>query len=1358
MRVYRLVTGGVLAGLLIGLVGPPAVAAPADQPVTWVVDEGGEASALAAAQESGERVEVLDERTETGQLFANPDGTFTLQEAVTPVRVRRGDRWVPVDTTLVAGPDGTVAPAAVPVPVAFSGGGEAPLVRLGSDGEQLSLSWPDPLPVPVLAGDTATYPEVLPDVDLQLAATAQGFSEVLVVKTRAAAASPALAKIRFDLETTGVTLQEAEGGALVAMDGAGETVFQSPAPQMWDSPAGPARTAAQAGANQSVGSYQLDAGALTVVPDQRLLTDPGVSFPLHIDPDFSAGRTGWTKVFSGKPGQSYWNGGPDGALAKAGRCDWPGCNGIGVARSFFRFDVRRAAGRNVIAAELNIFEEHAPSCGARVVDLSYTGDVGAGTTWNNQPGGATRVASQNVAKGYNASCPAGFVGFNATAAVRAAAQAGAATSVLRLTARDEGDKFGWKRFQSNPTLVVTYNSYPDRPTGLSAEHKGCAVAPNEPYVNPLNPSDAPRGPTLRARVTDPDGGLVRAHFEWYQRGGAKLGEVTTTNATSGSTFAATVPTGTFADGAKASYRVRGFDGRDHGPWSGWCEVTLDRTRPGQPPAVSSATYPENDLGGSVGWTGGFTFSANGVSDVAGYLYDLHSSPSQYIAANRVGGTATGLVTPLDDRPHDLYVRSVDRAGNLSDLYRYHFTPARGTPPVAHWRLEGLAETEVVDSRPQRHDGTIAIGPSRWVTGRHGDAMRFDGGSGHVNTRNGPAVRTDRSFSVAAWVKLERTGDSWQVAVSQDGNRTSGFYLQYASDVRKWSFNLMRSDVDNAAPDRVVSDGLAQVGVWTHLAGSYDQAAGRLRLYVNGVQQSHVGSHTSAWTHPSGTVQLGRVKYNGGHQGYWQGAVDEVRIYDRVLSADEVSRLVATPVVEEVFLPFEEGGGGTAADVSGNFRSAQLGEGVAWEPGLLSEGAVRLAGDTAITTGRPAVRTDQGFMASALVRLDNPDGAQAAVSQDGPRSSGFTLGYWPGTKGWVFAVSTADADDPTLLKVDSSALGFLALPGEWTHLAGVYDAVAGEVRLYVNGELVGTAAGRTTANVDGALVLGRNRLAGAPAAYWYGGIDDVHLWTGVHDDEALAPFLQPVTRRPSGYDGQLNRFVTHGGEHITAAARPPAAYHLEHSLGMFAPAGAESTRMLYMCRVGGWDEFTSADPACEGQEVLGLLGRVYTQRPEDLPVLPIYRCTINGEHFDSHDPECEGRTTEGLLGYALAYTHLIRYASPSSPYDHISALHRVPADYRTEGRLGVVALGGVPGTTPLWGCQDGGDSFVSTDPACEGATVVGQRGRIWTEPPEDRPSHQLFRCRASWGDLFESADPDCEGQTVVGPVGYLVTRL
>jgi hypothetical protein len=154
------------------------------------------------AAQTGVRVEVTSLRTETEDVYANPNGSFTMVQRVLPVRVRQGSSWVPVDTTLRKLPDGSVRPAATTVPVAFSGGGATPIARVSVRGTDFSLGWPGVLPAPVLSGDTATYPDVLPDVDLIVTADVLGFSEVLVVKTPAAARHP-------DLRTLHLTMRSA---------------------------------------------------------------------------------------------------------------------------------------------------------------------------------------------------------------------------------------------------------------------------------------------------------------------------------------------------------------------------------------------------------------------------------------------------------------------------------------------------------------------------------------------------------------------------------------------------------------------------------------------------------------------------------------------------------------------------------------------------------------------------------------------------------------------------------------------------------------------------------------------------------------------------------------------------------------------------------------------------------------------------------------------------------------------------------------------------------------------------------------------------------------------------------------------
>ena len=133
-----------------------------------------EVTAAAYAREGGKQVEVASETTETTQVLANPDGSWTMTQYVHPVRVKQGTAWVPVDSTLVQRSDGTIGPKAAAIDLALNPGGAGssatPIVKAGADDKAVGLKWTADLPKPHLEGDTATYADVLPGVDLTVKA------------------------------------------------------------------------------------------------------------------------------------------------------------------------------------------------------------------------------------------------------------------------------------------------------------------------------------------------------------------------------------------------------------------------------------------------------------------------------------------------------------------------------------------------------------------------------------------------------------------------------------------------------------------------------------------------------------------------------------------------------------------------------------------------------------------------------------------------------------------------------------------------------------------------------------------------------------------------------------------------------------------------------------------------------------------------------------------------------------------------------------------------------------------------------------------------------------------------------------
>ncbi|MGV9289170.1 LamG-like jellyroll fold domain-containing protein [Streptomyces sp. NPDC003719] len=118
--------------------------------------------------------------------------------------------------------------------------------------------------------------------------------------------------------------------------------------------------------------------------------------------------------------------------------------------------------------------------------------------------------------------------------------------------------------------------------------------------------------------------------------------------------------------------------------------------------------------------------------------------------------------------------------------------------------------------------------------------------------------------------------------------------------------------------------------------------------------------------------------------------------------------------------------------------------------------------------------------TAWVRLGViPQHFVTAVSQDGTETSGFYLQYSSDKGRWAFA-------RPDLRVASSSA----PVAGAWTHLAGVCDSAAGELRLFVNGVQEGAVRDRILIVSEGPVVIGRGRYGRSPVDYFPGGIKDV----------------------------------------------------------------------------------------------------------------------------------------------------------------------------------------------------------------------------------------------------------------------------
>ncbi|MFF9569881.1 FG-GAP repeat domain-containing protein [Streptomyces sp. NPDC014685] len=804
---------GAVASLVLAL----AIALSLPQPMEAIAaapDEGpsasdralksvdAEAKALAQAVDTGEPVEVLPQRTEISQVFANPSGTFTQDSYATPQWTRKNHKLVDINTDLASEANGRIAAKATEIGVSFSGGGSGPLVTVARDGRSLSFGWLKELPKPAISEDTATYPEVLPGVDLKLKANNSGFSQLLVVKSAEAAANPELRSIGLSFSADGLNVTTDGDGNLAATDPAGQKVFVAPAPRMWDSSTATTPAAARSvtpsdggpvpngefepghGARESVIPIRVADKQMTLSPDQSLLMGEGTKYPVYIDPAVTGAREAWTIAYKKTPTTGYFNGaGWDGATTPTARVGYENMTN-GLARSMFRMDTNNLwnTKKQVIKSTFRAKNSWSWSCTKKKVEVWLTGSISASTNWNSQNSTSfwkRKLDDVTDAKGYSSSCPGGNLAFDVTSGVTEAASKKWPNITLGLQATDEADVYSWKKFDAKSAVLSTeYNTVPNAPTSLNTSPSSGGCLTSAPFIS-IGNTDV----TLNAKVSDPDGGTVNARFDLWATGhhpnddpNGVLIVSTKVSTTSGKIAALKVPKATLqkylttANG-NFSWKARAEDSASQSSWTPaagqpGCRFVFDPTRPSTPPTIKSTDFPD----GSDGWPqqtgearkpGSFIIGNGGVNDVTSYEYWTDwdttvrtTTPTEDLDGDgkKDGGIT---LTPPSAGSQRVHVRSLDTAKNRSDSAQYLFYANSPAIPDKAGDLNGDGNADLYGVRT---DGELWLYPGQ--------------GNGRVGTAT---VAGNTDFNGAGIThRGDWTGDGYEdlvAAIPGDGGKT-----------------------------------------------------------------------------------------------------------------------------------------------------------------------------------------------------------------------------------------------------------------------------------------------------------------------------------------------------------------------------------------------------------------------------------------------------------------------------------------------------------------------------------------------------------------------------------------------------------
>lgn len=307
--------------------------------------------------------------------------------------------------------------------------------------------------------------------------------------------------------------------------------------------------------------------------------------------------------------------------------------------------------------------------------------------------------------------------------------------------------------------------------------------------------------------------------------------------------------------------------------------------------------------------------------------------------------------------------------------------------VGYWKLDetsGNAVDYSGNSNTLTDTNTVAF-----VGGKFGNAGDFESGNSEYQyIADNANLSITGSLTLSAWIRPESvSAGSYNIISKWDGSNESFRLFQNGDEIRL--------ELDTAGNYQETSSYNLSASTWYHVAGVYDSITQTAKIFINGseVSSTTTGTIPSSIGDDAGRLQIGTEDSTTTAANFYDGYIDEARIYNRVFSNSEIAKLYKWATGPLANWKFDEGTGYNLYDSSGSLLNFA---GPLSSPSALANGSNNTTAGQTITTSSISPTVGKKLLIFVIAQKNNHTNSYAwsitASAGDTPSSVSTTSEY------------------------------------------------------------------------------------------------------------------------------------------------------------------------------------------------------------------------------------------------------------------------------------------------------------------------------------------------------------------------------